>query len=178
MFPFSLLAGRLAAILAPLLAAAAVSFGAWGLYERGLRMGAEKRIVELRLEHQVRETELARRAAEALEARLVAERRMSDEVTRAEKEYAHAIQNHRSAAAGARSDADFLRQRLAEADAARRAAIAAAGGTCPADSGDASARGDLLADALRLQAELAAAAERHAAAVRALQQAWPGAASP
>lgn len=173
MLPLTLLAGRLAGILAPLLAAAAVSFGAWGLYERGLRVGTEKRLIELRLEHQVRETELARRATEAIEARLVAERRLSDEVARAQKEYTHAIQTHRAAAAGARSDADVLRQRLAEVDAARRSALSGALGACPADSGDAAARGDLLADALRVQAELAAAAERHAAAVRALQQAWP-----
>lgn len=178
MLPFTFLAGRLAGILAPLLAAAAVSFGAWGLYERGLRMGAEKRVAEVRLEHQVRETELARMATDAIEARLVAERRLSDEVSRAEKEYMHAIKTHRAAAAGARGDADVLRQLLAEADAAHRAALAAAGGSCPAVGGDSAARGDLLADALRVQAELAAAAERHAAAVRALQQAWPGAASP
>lgn len=175
MLPFTLLAGRLAGILAPLLAVATASFGAWGLYERGLRMGAEKRVAELRLEHQVRETELARMATEAIDARLEAERRLSDEVTRAEREYAHAIQTHRAAAAGARSDADVLRQRLAEVDAARRSALSGALSACPADGSDAAARGDLLADALRLQAELAGAAERHAAAVRALQQAWPSA---
>lgn len=178
MFPLALLAGRLAGILAPLLAAASVSFGAWGLYERGLRMEAEKRVAELRLEHQRRETELARKAAEAIEARLVAERRLSEEVSRAEKEYMHAIDTHRAAAAGARGDADVLRQRLAQADAAHRAALAAAGGACSAVGGDSAARGDLLADALRLQAELAGAAEGHAAAVRALQRAWPGGASP
>lgn len=175
MLPLTLLSGRLAGILAPLMigVAAALWAAAWGLHERGGRMEAEKRLIELRLEHQARETELARAATEAIEARLAAERRLSDEVNRSEKEYMRAIQNHRAAAAGARSDADVLRQRLAEVDAARRSALSGALSACPADSGDAAARGDLLADALRLQADLAAAAERHAAAVRALQQAWP-----
>lgn len=90
-----------------------------------------------------------------------------------EQERAAAAANEsrlRAAVAAERADArslrDQLAQRFCEPSEARQD---------PTSAGDAEAAavGDVLAEALRVQAELAGAAEGHAAEVRALQDGWP-----
>jgi hypothetical protein len=91
--------------------------------------------------------------------------------TKIEREAALANESRlRSAVAAERRDAGRLRIQLTES----------LGRTChasedPAATGDDTAAiiGDVLAEALRVQAEATAAAERHAGEVRALQSAWP-----
>lgn len=169
MLPIASITTRLAGLLAPLLAAAAVSFGAWGLYERGLRMEAQSKVLSLQLDRE-REARAAEAAArEASDRYRALEQKLADIVRKAEKEYQDAVSKHRSALADARRDADGLRSQLAAANAA----AAAASNPAAALGEQSAARGDLLEEALRLSAELAAAAEDHAAAVRALQRAWP-----
>lgn len=77
---------------------------------------------------------------------------------------------NRATLAAARSDADIMRQQLAS--------YASGGGqapepACAADRERAATLGQLLADSVRVQEELAGAAEDHAASVRALLKAWP-----
>ena len=76
----------------------------------------------------------------------------------------------RAAAAAERSDAGRLREQLADA---LRLACVAAQDPAAAGDGPAATLGDVLAEALRVQAEATSAAERHAGEVRALQRAWP-----
>jgi len=142
---------------------------AWGGHQKAARLQAEAKVLELRLEHE-KQASAAQAAAREAETRYRAlEQRFTDAVRKAEKEYQDVLQKYRRALDGSQRDADSLRSQLAAADAAAAAAqdpIAA----CREQS---SARGDLLEEALRLSAELAAAAEDHAAAVRALQRSWP-----
>ena len=169
MLPIASIATRLAEALAPLLAAAAVSLGAWGLYERGLRMEAQSRVLSLQLEHERSARSAEAAARDASERYRALEQKLADVVRKAEKEYQDAVSKHRSALAGAQRDADGLRSQLAAANAA----AAASSNPASALGEQSAARGELLEEALRLSAELAAAAEDHAAAVRALQRAWP-----
>ena len=77
----------------------------------------------------------------------------------------------RAAVAVERRDAERLRAQLAGAFGRACSATADSGA-----AGDAAAAaiGDVLAEALRVQAQLAGAAEGHAGEVRALLDAWPG----
>ena len=142
---------------------------ALGFRERGLRMEAEAKVISLQLEHERAARTAEAAAREASDRYRVLEQRLADIVRKAEKEYQDAVKKHRSALAGAQRDADSLRAQLAAANAA----AAASSNPAAALGEQSAARGDLLEEALRLSGELAAAAEDHAAAVRALQRAWP-----
>ncbi len=158
----------LAALLAPRsltiagFAAAALAVAAalaWGSGERVLRARAEARLDSLRLEYEQQARASERAAAQQMEG-LVAQARQ------AEREYRDANEKWTAALAAARGDARGVRQQLEAAIAA----AAAAPDPASALRGQCAARGDLLEEALRIQAELAAEAESHAAALRALQR--------
>ncbi len=99
---------------------------------------------------------------------------LQERVTAArEQERAVAAQNERrlrAAVAAERADAASLREQLAD-----RLGRAAEASPDPAASRDdaAASVGDVLAEALRVQGELATAAEGHAAEVRSLLESWP-----
>jgi hypothetical protein len=155
----ALLAPRSLTIVGFVAAALAVAAAlTWGSGERVLRARAEVNLATLKLEYEQQARASEQAAARQMEA-LVAQ------VRQAEKEYRDATDKWNAALAAARSDARGLRQQLQAAVAA----AAAAPDPTSALSEQCAARGDLLEDALRLQAELAAAAESHAAAVRALR---------
>lgn len=163
---------RVALRLAPYAVIAVLSLSLWGAINWGqghkiAREAAETALVTLR-DAYARATEDAERQKQEREdaiAQAITEAR--------ELERQAALANEarlRAAVAAERRDARSLREQLA----ARL--------SCPADTprdtaapGDpaAAAIGDVLAEALRVQAELAGAAEGHAASVRALQDAWP-----
>lgn len=91
-----------------------------------------------------------------------------------EQERAAAVKNQArlaAAVAAERADARSLRDQLAERLGEPCQTGQAAG---PPSDDQAAAIGDVLAEALRVQAELASSAERHAGEVRALLDAWPG----
>lgn len=159
--------------LAPYAVILALCLGLWGTYNWGsghkiAREAAETALVALRNAYVAATNEATnlKKEREHAIAQAIAEAR--------EIERRDALANEtrlRAAVAAERRDAGRLRTQLAES----------LGRTCgafedPAAAGDAAsaAIGDVLAEALRVQAELASSAERHAGEVRALLDAWPG----
>lgn len=158
--------------LAPYAVILALSLALWGTYNWGnthkiARIAAENAMVVL---HKAYET--ASKAANNL--RKEREDAISEAVAKAAKiERDAAAANEarlRSAVAVERRDAGRLRVQLAES--LSRACGAFEDSPAAIDSA-ATTTGDVLAEALRVQAELAGAAEGHAREVRALQSSWP-----
>ena len=143
-----------------------IAVGSWGHYQKTQREKAEAAVESL--------TNSFRAAGEAAERM---KKEFEDEVERrvglAKLELAAAAKANesrlRAALVAERADARSLREQLAD----RSRAAAASEDPAAASDEQAAATGDVLAEALRVQAELAAAAERHAAEVRALQDGWP-----
>jgi hypothetical protein len=143
-------------------------------YYAGKRAGVaqdEKRSSAVLAELQL---DAERRLSEMLAVYRSLEQGMNATLKEYQDAYRKAQAQNRIDVAAARSthaaDVGVLREWAARATACDRPAA-----TDPAapGSGDAAALGDVLADALRVQAQLAGAAEGHADAVRALFGAWP-----
>lgn len=141
--------------------------GSWGHYQKTQREKAEATVVSL-----TNSVKAAGEAAERMKEEF--EREAEKRVAMAKLELAAAAKASedrlRAALVAERADARSLREQLAD----RSRAAAASADPAAARDEQAAATGDVLAEALRVQAELAAAAERHAAEVRALQDGWPG----
>lgn len=159
--------------LAPYAAILVLSLSLWGAINWGqghkiAREAAETALVSLR-DAYVRATQDAERQKKEREDAI------ADAINQArELERQAALANEarlRAAVAAERRDARSLRDQLAG-----RLSCPAEAPRDPAAAGDpaAAAIGDVLAEALRVQAEVAGAAERHAGEVRALLDAWPG----
>jgi hypothetical protein len=158
--------------LAPYAVILALCLSLWGTYNWGsahkaARKAAESALVTL---HE------AYKSATIVANNLRKEREnaIAEAVTQAsriEREAAAANESRlRSAVAVERRDAGRLRVQLTES--LGRACGAFEDSPSAIDIAATSA-GDVLAEALRVQAELTGAAERHAGEVRALQSAWP-----
>lgn len=158
--------------LAPYAAIAVLSLSLWGTYNWGsghkiARKAAESALITLR--------DAYIKASETVEAqKKEREDAIAAAITQArELERQAALANEarlRAAVAAERRDARSLRDQLAA-----RLSCPAEAARDPAAAGDpaSAAIGDVLAEALRVQAEATAAAERHAGEVRALLDAWP-----
>lgn len=141
--------------------------GSWGHYQKTQREKAEAKVESLKLS-----VKAAGEAAERMKEEFEREARERVELAKLELAAAAKASEDRLRAAlvAERADARSLREQLAD----RSRAAAASADPAAARDEQAAATGDVLAEALRVQAELAAAAERHAAEVRALQDGWPG----
>lgn len=148
------------------LASLALAAGSWGHYQKTQREKAEATVESLKLS-----VKAAGEAAERMKEEY--EREVNMRVDQAKRGLAAAAQANenrfRAAIAAERADARSLREQLAD----RGRAAEAAPDPAAARDEQAAALGDVLAEALRVQAEASAAAERHAAEVRALLDAWP-----
>jgi vacuolar-type H+-ATPase subunit H len=158
--------------LAPYAAILVLSLSLWGTYNWGsghkvAREAAETALVTLRDAYIS-----ASNTVETLKKER--EHAIADAITKArELERQAALVNEtrlRAAVAAERRDARSLRDQLAS-----RLSCPADAPRDPAATGyeEATAFGDVLAEALRVQAEATAAAERHAGEVRALLDGWP-----
>lgn len=158
--------------LAPYAVILALILGLWGTYNWGsghkvAREAAETALVALRNAYVAATNEannLKKEREHAIAEAIATARQIEREAALANEA------RLRSAVAVERRDAGRLRVQLA--DAFSRACKATDDPAAAGDAG-ASAIGDVLAESLRLQAELAGAAERHAGEVRALQDSWP-----
>lgn len=158
--------------LAPYAAIAVLSLSLWGTYNWGsghkiAREAAETALVTLRDAYIS-----ASNTVETLKKER--EHAIADAITKArELERQAALANEarlRAAVAAERRDARSLRDQLAN-----RLSCPEDTPRDPAATGEpaSAAIGDVLAEALRVQAEATAAAERHAREVRALLDGWP-----
>ena len=158
--------------LAPYAVILALSMGLWGTYNWGsghkvARQAAETALVALRNAY-------VAATNEATNLKKEREHAIAEAIATArDLERQAALANEvrlRAAVAVERRDAGRLRSQLADSLSRTCSAF-----EDPAAAGDAAATalGDVLAEALRVQAELAASSERHAGEVRALQRAWP-----
>lgn len=158
--------------LAPYAAIVVLAFSLWGAInwgqgQKALRITAENALIALQSAYIAasKEANTLKKEREHAIAEAIA--------TARETERQAALANEarlRAAVAAERRDARSLRDQLAV-----RFSCPAEAARDPAATGDeeSAALGDVLAEALRLQAELAGAAEGHAAEVRALQDGWP-----
>lgn len=158
--------------LAPYIVILALSLGLWGTYNWGnghkvAREAAETALVALQNAYKaaMQEATNLKKEREHAIAEAIATAREIERQAAATNET-----RLRAAVAAERRDAGRLRTQLS--DALSRTCRAT---DDPQAAGDATAAilGDVLAEALRVQAELAGAAERHAGEVRALQDGWP-----
>jgi hypothetical protein len=143
-----------------------IAIGSWGHYQKTQREKAEATVVSL-----TNSVKAAGEAAERMKEEF--ERESQKRVELAKLELAEAAKANeerlRSALVAERRDARSLREQLAD----RCRAAAASEDPAAASDDQAAATGDVLAEALRLQAELSEAAERHASEVRSLLAGWP-----
>ena len=133
------------------------------------RNAARATLAQVQVEFAQHRATAAAAAAAAEQAHRQQETRWRAQAAEARKKHETALQEQARVADRARVDGERLRDTIAGF---------AAGGEIARDTLDAARRraatlGDLLADADRLAGELAKAAERHAAEVRLLRDAWP-----
>jgi hypothetical protein len=139
--------------------------GLWGLHHKSERQKIETAFAEFR-------AEANRIAAQASEAYRLMEQAAAERVRKAEAQFKERQAQNEKALASVRAAADADRRLLVN----RIAEL----GSSPSPEASASAPGegtgalgDLLAEGLQLQAELAGEAESNADAYRALREAWP-----
>jgi hypothetical protein len=154
----------------PAVAAAGVSLMLWGSVQTYRVRIAKAETVEVRNAMAVERANATAAALKAQTEYRALEAQMQAIKEQAQHEYDAAQTRNATALAAARAGADKLRNQLA--------AYAAGSGEASSDSvaacgQRAAALGQLLAEALRLDAERAADAEDSADAVRALLAAWP-----
>jgi hypothetical protein len=139
--------------------------GLWGMHQKSERQKVETAFAEFR-------AETSRVAAQASEAYRLMEQSAAERIRKAEAQFKERQAQNEKALASVRAAADadrrLLVNRIAELGSSpspQDPAAATGEGT--------GAIGDLLAEGLQLQAELAEAAEGAANAYRALREAWP-----
>lgn len=159
-------------IATALLFLAMIAAGNWALSERDKRVVAQQQLAQLQKSLRDAQTKAEAQKKELEDAM---QQRVEESRTQARIEAADNERRLRAAVAAQRADADSLRDQLR---AAHRRAGEASGDPAAACDDQAAATGDVLAEALRVQAEATAAAEGHAAEVRSLLDAWPRSGAP